>query len=391
MSRATLDKKHTTLAAALALACALALVLGGCAAPDLAENAPTEQQAAASISGTVTGDLQFGKAITSLDKEDLDAAGIELGDSVDLSFSNGYSLTDVAYLSGYYLKRGATILVAYQGSGIVTIATSSGDFWTPSGLADGDTVQISLNTKGKYLTTETNLSQSYSTDAADYASEETFANFRTLTGGSLKKGLLYRGASPVNDIYGRASIASSLMERAGIEFELDLADSAEEFAAFEQEEGFDSDYAASLYENGDVATLDMGADYGADAYKTSLGEGLRQMVANGGKAYIHCTEGKDRTGFVCCLLEALAGATPDEMRADYMQTYENYYGINATDTPEAYELVVANYFEPFLEDLSGTTGDALESADYVAGAKAYLAECGLSDAEIEQLRAFICE
>ncbi len=54
-------------------------------------------------------------------------------------------------------------------------------------------------------------------------------------------------------------------------------------------------------------------------------------------------------------------------------------------------LVVANYFEPFLEDLSGTTGDALESADYVAAAKAYLAECGLSGAEIEQLQAFICE
>jgi hypothetical protein len=391
MSRATLNKKHTTLAAALALACALALVLGGCAAPDLAESTSTEQQAAASISGTVTGDLQFGKAITSLDKEDLDAVGIELGDSVDLSFSNGYSLTDVAYLSGYYLKKGSTLVVAYQGSGAVMISKSSGDFWEPSGLADGDTVEISLNTKGKYLTTETTLSQKYSTDAADYASEEAFANFRTLTGGSIKKDFLYRGASPVNDIYNRASTADDLMEQAGIEFELDLADSAEEFVAFEQEEGFDSPCAASLYAAGCTTTLDMGVDYDDEDYKASLGEGLRQMVANGGKTYIHCTEGKDRTGFVCCLLEALAGATPDEMRADYMQTYENYYGINATDTPEAYELVVANYFEPFLEELSGTTGDALESADYVAGAKAYLAECGLSDAEIEQLQAFICE
>ena len=47
------------------------------------------------------------------------------------------------------------------------------------------------------------------------------------------------------------------------------------------------------------------------------------MTGQEGPCYIHCTEGKDRTGFVCLLLEALCGANYGELRDDYMTTYAN--------------------------------------------------------------------
>ena len=65
----------------------------------------------------------------------------------------------------------------------------------------------------------------------------------------------------------------------------------------------------------------------------SLAEGLRDLIEHKGPYYISCTEGKDRTGFVCLLLEALAGATFDEIETDYMKTYENYYGITKQSEP----------------------------------------------------------
>ena len=395
MRQNDLDGKKPVRITVLMAAALLAFALGGCAQQGTQTgsangSAAVAQQETARVSGTVTGDLKFDCAETSFAKDELAAAGIELGDSVDVEFSNGYTMDDVAYLSGYYIKKGSPIVAAYPGADCLVITKNNSDFWTPAGLADGDIVTISLHAKGEYLELETALSQSYSTDADDYSNAQAFANFRALVGGNLKKDFLYRGASPVDNSYNRASTVDALMEQAGIEFELDLADSEEDLAGYEQTAGFSSPYVTNLIESGRATLLGLGSNYDTETFKTGLGSGLRAMMTCGGKAYVHCTEGKDRTGFVCLLLEALAGASVDEMCADYMQTYDNYYGINAADTPETYELVVANYFETFLEDLSGTSGEALQMADYVAAAKTYLAECGLSDTEIEQLQAFIC-
>ena len=51
------------------------------------------------------------------------------------------------------------------------------------------------------------------------------------------------------------------------------------------------------------------------------------MTEHSGPCLIHCVEGKDRTGFVCALMLALAGASAQEIIDDYMITYYNYYGI----------------------------------------------------------------
>ena len=116
------------------------------------------------------------------------------------------------------------------------------------------------------------------------------------------------------------------------------------------------------------------------------------MLNTDGPYYIHCMEGKDRTGFVCALLEALAGADYSEMCADYMITYRNYYKISEENTSEKYSAVVSLYFNSFMECLVGS-GDVnvLKCADYVNGARSYLKSGGMTDAEIDSFIGLISD
>ena len=345
------------------------------------------------LTATVAKDSKFDSAVLSLRAEDFSEAGFAFGDSFYVEFSNGYSLTDVPYYNGYYVKTGEPVIVAYPKNEYVLVANNNRDLWTPAGLEDGDRVEITLTTAGKYKATYEALGQSYSTDRKDYESDEAFANFRAMSGGNLKENFLYRGASPVDNSRNRAAASDALAEQAGITCIIDLADSEADMKEYISSEDFSSEYTKSLYEEGRVALLAMGANYDSDEYKESVAIGMRHLLKYGGPAYIHCMEGKDRTGFVCLLIEALMGADYDEMCADYMTTYENYYGITEQGTPERYEAVVSLYFDSFMEYLAVTEGTAgtakLKSADYEKGAKAYLTACGMSEQEIRQLVALL--
>ena len=71
----------------------------------------------------------------------------------------------------------------------------------------------------------------------------------------------------------------------------------------------------------------MGVDFFAPDFTEKLAAGLRFMISNEPPYLVHCNEGKDRAGMTIALLEALSGATMDEIIADYMESYENYYGV----------------------------------------------------------------
>ena len=343
-----------------------------------------------SVTATIHKDAKFDSADLDHDAEDFTEAGFSLGDSLDITFSNGVALTDIPYFNGYYVKTGNPVVVAYPKNDYVIIANSNTDFWTPFGLEDGMTVTVTLNESAKYLATQEALGQSYSVDRADFASDEIFANFREVKGGSLKPGFLYRGASPVDNSRKRASYANAQIEEHNIACILDLADSDEDMHKFFEKDDFSSDYAEKLYNEGRTATLSMSASYSKDKYKQSVVKGLRKLIEVGGPAYIHCLEGKDRTGFVCVLIEALAGASYEEMRDDYMITYDNYYGISKEATPERYDAVVSLYFDTFMEYLSGEENtEKLHDLSYVNGAKQYLIDGGMTETEIDELLKLI--
>lgn len=399
MKNAAVSKAVRALIAS-ALAASMALPLAACGASGNGSSnqsvqqessaSQSSEQAQATVNSPVSQHPKYDSVVTQLTPDDLAQAGFAFGDSCDVTFSNGYTLSDVPYYNGYYVRTGDPVVVAYPNDDYIIVALCNAPLFSTYHLDDTCTVTITLREQGKYLSTFEALSQSYSMDRSEYGSDEQFANFRALSGGNLKANFLYRGASPVDNSRNRASIASSLLEKNGIKTVVDLADTDEEIQKDFEADGFDSSYFKRLYKQGKVVALDMSSDYESSDYKASVARGMRHLLENGGPAYIHCMEGKDRTGFVCLVIEALAGASYDEMRADYMTTYENYYGITQEQTPDRYNAVVDLYFADFTSYLTGTEDEeARKQADYAACAKSYLQDCGLTATEIAQLEKLI--
>ena len=349
-----------------------------------------EDVSAVSISATVTKDAKFDCADLNVGQEDFEKAGFAFGDSCDVEFSNGSKFEDVPYYNGFYVTTGSTVIVAYPKYNYVEVANNNRDLWTPENLTDGDTVKITLKEKGKFKPTQDALSQTYSVNRADYATDEQFSNFRAVKGGNLKENFLFRGASPYDNSRGRASVTNSLVEKDQIKTIVDLADTSEEMQTYFADASFNSAYSKSLYDDGNVAVLGMSSNQDSSEFKASLAQGLRLLINNGGPAYIHCMEGKDRTGFVCMLLEAFAGANYFEMRDDYMQTYANYYGITKESDVQKYDAICSLYYDAFCEYVAGSNDTKiLESFDYSESAKKYLETCGLSEDEITALKGVI--
>ncbi len=331
----------------------------------------------------ISMDEKFGAAIVNAPVSSFNDSGFSLGDSCDVIFSNGYSLSDVPYFNGYYVKNGDPVIVAYPGDSNIRITLNNVGIWETANLSEEYTVTITLKEAKKYLATQEALGQSYSFERDKYNSDEEFANFRALKGGTLKENLFYRGASPVDNSRNRAKTVDALLEKNGIKSIMDLADSESDMQTYFSIPDFSSNYTKSLYLNEKISLLSMGSSYSSLSYKQSVVKGFKHISSTEGPYYIHCMEGKDRTGFVCTLLEALAGASYDEMRDDYMTTYKNYYRITLEKTPEKYNAVVSLYFDSFLEELHKTSDvETLKKANYIEDAKRYLSEGGMSESEI---------
>ena len=128
-------------------------------------------------------------------------------------------------------------------------------------------------------------------------------------------------------------------------------------------------------------------NYGSMDFKVKVAAGLTAMSEREGPYLVHCTEGKDRTGFVCMLLEALCGASYDEIVSDYMITYDNYYQITQSSEKEKYDVIVESVLNPMVQTLTeGGNGD-VRTADLSVGAQRYLLEGGMPQEQIDQLIA----
>lgn len=334
---------------------------------------------------SITENTKFKSAILSVTIEDFNKK-FSLGDSCNVKFSNGYTLYDIPYFDGYYVKNQAPVIVAYPSDTYVLITLNNYGIWDAANLNEDVTVTITLNEKSKYIATEEALGQSYSLYIDDYDSNEEFSNFRSLKGGTLKDNLVYRGASPVDNSRNRAGITDELLKANSINTVIDLADDESNINSYFSDSTFSSDYTKDIYEKGNMVLLSMGSSYESEIYKTSVVKGLRFMIQKTSPYYIHCMEGKDRTGFVCFLIEALMGATYNEMKDDYMLTYKNYYKISEELTKSKYDAVVDLYFNSFAASLYGVEDlETLINASYQESAKQYLKEGGMKNSEIEQL------
>ncbi|MBO5518244.1 MAG: tyrosine-protein phosphatase [Firmicutes bacterium] len=335
---------------------------------------------------------EFGGVYIKNTIDEFNAKGFAYGDSVDLTFSNGYTLEDLPYYNGYYVQTGQPLLIAYPGYDYIKAAINNGDdLWVVAGLSEDDTTSVTLREAGKYKDIQEARDIHYKDDRSLFESDEVFANFRAMQTSGFRPGILYRSASPCDNQHNRAPYVDALIQSAGVKYILDLADTEEKIAGYMAKEDFASPYFAELHENGCVDPIGLNMNFGSEEFRGKIAAGLTRMAEADGPYLIHCTEGKDRTGFVCMLLEALCGASYEEIRDDYMVTYDNYYQISPEKDPARYTTIVENVLDPMIRSMAGDETLDVQAADLSEAAENFLLSGGMKTEEIEALKAKIME
>ena len=346
-----------------------------------------KQPHALSVDGLgVVHESEFGGVYLTMTIDDFNARGFCYGDSVTVTFSNGYTMDDLPYFSGYYVNVNEPLLVAYPGYDYIKAAINYGkDVWEFAELDESMTAAVTLKEHGKYLDIQEASDIHYLDEREKYPSDAVFANFRVVEVGRLKKGTLYRSASPCDNQHNRAPYVDALIGDAGVNCVVNLADNEAKVQKYIAADDFRSPYWLSLYENGHVILLSMSMNFQADDFKMKICEGLRAMSAQEGPYLVHCTEGKDRTGFMCMLLEALAGASYRELVDDYMLTYDNYYQITERSDKAKYDTILDRNLVAMIRYIVNDDSVDITTADLSVYARTFLLSIGMTDAEIDAL------
>ena len=329
----------------------------------------------------------------------VDILGLTWGDLVTVKFLDKELVLPVVPTYSYVDSGKPAIILEKTATGAptgyVSLAINMGNFAEVYGIAykgtdadgnwfwtafDGVTFPIQVTYElaekegymAEYLLHELNRTN----NREDYAhlTDEAFANVRNVLTTGMGKGRLYRSSSPINPEIGRNTYADAAIKAAGVTVIMNLADSAEEAANY-------PGFAESYYAGQKVIYLNLGVDFAAADFKAGLADGLRFFAENEGVYLVHCTEGKDRAGFVNALLQCLMGASYEEVVADYMVTYTNYYGVEVGS--EKYDAIANSNIIKSLETAFGV--EDLSKADLAAEAKEYVLSLGLTEAEVAAL------
>ena len=354
------------------------------------------------LESSVSDIQKYGNLVLSITKSDMDSIGAEYGDVFTISF--GDQALQAPYCTSYSDVDLGNLVLRNDGD-MMILAINMGDFASTYGIAtkvtnpdktyewvfeegkklEDITLSLVLSGKGEYRDQYLIHQLSRTNDRNDYSSDAVFANFREIKGGNLGSGALYRSSSPVNNEIGRAMYADKLAEENKINTVMNLADSSDAVEGYFKEEGFASPYYKSLYEKGQVIALNMGVSFKTREFQAALVEGLTFLSLNEGPYLVHCNEGKDRAGFTSALLSALMGLSYEEIAADYMTSYENYYHVEKGT--EQYEAVKRSNIDSMLSFIAGVEADNLSSVDLSAKAEEFLLAIGMEKANIDTLKS----
>lgn len=250
-------------------------------------------------------------------------------------------------------------------------------------------VSISMKEKGGYLLgldimRNTQYMDTYLEAYPDLSIEE-FANFRDVHTTGMGKNKLYRSSSPIYLYLGRNYYADSLAQVAGIATFVNLADS-------ENEAYSNKGYETTYYSTQNVIFLGIPPEFFSTSFKEGLVKGFRYMIEHEGPYLVHCTYGMDRTGFMIAVLEALMGATTEEIQDDYAKTFSNYFTVTDSKQVTLNEQQVDFFKSVVLRNLravyhaEGIEVPETDDADWVTATENYLEKLGMTPQEISELK-----
>jgi len=362
---------------------------------------PAALASAAAVETGIADIQKYGNLVLEISGTELLARGYAYGDVISADICGvEYEMPVCSNYSD--VNEGSTVcrvvIDEAAGEDRVVLAINMGDLATKAGVAlktaieaepgyrwdllEGASRQIVLSMREKegYLAAYSLRSLERSNVRADYPqlTDAQFANFREVRTTGMKPGTLFRSSSPVNPELGRNACADAALRDAGVRTVVNLADTAAGMQAY-------PGWSESAYSGCNVIGLNLGIDFASGDFQRGLAEGLRFMAANEGPYLVHCTEGKDRAGFVSALLECLMGAPAEEVVADYMATYFNYYGVEPGS--ERYASIAQANIEKSLAHAFEIADIHAEGVDLAAEAEEYVLEkLGLSAEELGRLR-----
>lgn len=298
--------------------------------------------------------------------------GFSLGDSVAVKIGEK-SLKSIPIHSGPYCKTFDTVVIVKNNE--IRIAVRHGKAAKQYNAKAGEIITIKLQEPSKYWEKENAYSFEEINEKTRYKDEESFANFRPLFPNGTE---FYRASSPFDDAYGRADSALACAEKYGIKTIIDVADSKKEYATI----------LKSLNTNkrdliGRYHVFPVGDDsglYSKEFEKTVL-KSMIIIAKLPGPYLIHCRAGKRRSGFICAILQGLAGLSKDEIEADYMISYKNNNGVTYGDNPIRYEYLRKDTIERILFYISGLNLNNLEEST-----NDYLLRIGCSTKDVEKIK-----
>jgi hypothetical protein len=142
------------------------------------------------------------------------------------------------------------------------------------------------------------------------------ANFREIRMGGIGPGVLYRSSHPIGDEPEDTAVIK-MAALARIATILNLTDTNRAI----KRKAILVPWYRKILDAGGVIALGMNFDSMSHQFCIQLRKGIQFMLNRPGPYLIHCYAGVDRTGFVAIVLEALMGATIDEIINDYWKSF----------------------------------------------------------------------
>ena len=218
------------------------------------------------------------------------------------------------------------------------------------------------------------LASRRSNDRANYKNlnDLDFANFREVI-----KNKLYRSSSPVNDVLKRNFIADNAAREVKIKTFINLGDSEAKLRGYKN-------FAGSYCSKNKIILLNLDWKYNSKNFRDRLAGGLKAMARSEPPFLIHCDAGKDRTGFVCALIEALMGFDIDYIVQDYLKSFENYFKV--VKNSREYDFIADNEIRAFLAKAFNVKAKDLNKINLALYAENYFKAIGVEAEDIAALK-----
>ena len=290
---------------------------------------------------TVTDEGRYGSLLLDISMDDLRSIGADYGYDLNFTYKG---IQKVCFLAKDWngVPSCSLFLNHSPSRNEVVISIYSGDIKMELGMKMGDTFTLSVKCVNKYYPLIPHYLAGYSLDRNDYDTDEEYGNYREVTTSGIMSGLFYRSSSPFSTTDERHLYVDEFLSKKEVKnlIALDLSD--EEAAEFA--DAHPDMYASSLYEKGKVFAFV--ASPAVFSYPDEIVQVLDRIMDNDGSTGIFCECGKDRTGVYAAIIEGLAGASYEEIRADFLLSQCNMYFIE--EGSDEYEAVGEMYIDRIL-------------------------------------------